>query len=146
MYLKTMFISFVSYVEKKSQDVPHTYDAKTRLIMAARNVDTERGRKTVTQFLTYLKDMDPETGTRVSRRATARTQAQNIVLGPTMAEMAGGGVVRARDVSRGGARISCHGRGRGQVSRGGLICPPDMNIVARGNCTTLKVLVGPIWV
>ena len=88
-------MSFVSYAEKKSQDVPHTYDAKTRLIMAARNVDTERGRKTVTQFLTYLKDMDPETGKRVPRRSSTRVRAQNIVLGSTMAEMAGGGLVCA---------------------------------------------------
>ena len=144
MYLKTIFMSFVSYVEKKSEDEPHTYDAKTKLLNAARNVDTERGRKTVTQFLTYLKDMDPETGTRVSRRASARTRAQNIVLGPTMAEMAGGGVVRARDVSRGGARISRRGRGRGQVSRGGLFCAPGNNVVARGDGTTLHV--GPTWI
>ena len=60
--------------------------------------------------------MDPETGKRVSCRASARVCAQNIFLGPTMAEMAGGGVVRARDVSRGGGRIRRHGRGRAQVS------------------------------
>ena len=98
----------------------------------------------MTQFLNYLKDMDPETGKRVPRRPSTRVCAQNIVLGPTMAEMAGGGVVRARDVSRGGGRISRRGRGRGQVSRGGLFCAPNSNVVARGDGTTLHV--DPTWV
>ena len=88
--------------------------------------------------------MDPETGKRVPRRPSTRVHAQNIVLGPTMAEMAGGGVVRARDVSRGGGRISRRGRGIGQVSWGGLFCAPNSNVVARGDGTTLHV--GPTWV
>ena len=78
----------------------------------------------MTQFLNYLKDKGPKTGKRVPRRSSTRVCAQNIVLGPTMAEIAGGGVVRSRDVSRGGGCISRRGRGRGQVSRRGLICAP----------------------
>ena len=109
--------------------------------MAAQEVDKERGLKTVTQFLTFLKAQDRETGKRAPR--STRGRAQNIVLGPTMA---GGGVVRPRYVRR-GAPISGRGRGRGQVSRGGLICPPDTNIVARGDGTTLQVgPLRPTWI
>ena len=91
------------------------------------------------QFLTFLKEIDPEKRSRHRRHGTNRTQ-ENIVLGDPVV---GGGVLCGRNVGRGG-HVSCRGRGRGQVFRGGLICGPNSNSVARGDGTTLQV--GPTWV
>ena len=134
-----MLMPFFSYVEKKSQDISTRFDAMERLMKAAKNVDIERGERTVAQFLSYLKAIDPKKRTRRRRHGTNRTQ-ENIVPGDPVV---GGGVLRGRNVGRGG-RVSRRGRGRGQVFRGGLICAPNSNSVARGDGTTLQV--GPAWV
>ena len=130
---------FFSYVEKKSQDISTRFNATDRLMKAAKNVDIERGERSVAQFLTYLKAIDPEKRTRRRTHGANRSQ-ENIVPGDPVV---GGGVLRGRNVGRGG-RVSRRGRGRGQVFRGGLICAPNSNSVARGDGTTLQV--GPAWV
>ena len=130
---------FFSYVEKKSQDISTTFNPTDRLMKAAKNVDIKRGEKMVAQFLSYLKVIDPKKRTRRRTHGANRSQ-ENIVPGDPVV---GGGVLRGRNVGRGG-RVSRRGRGRGQVFRGGLICAPNSNSVVLGDCTTLQV--GPTWV